>query len=387
MKTIVCIVLLAILAATAFSEIWQPRLKIITPELGAEYGIGDAGHFDFRLGLRYNLPNIQNLVLGFCIQGGYLFHDTDNLEYRNEYGDLFDVVEDWTDFSYDLFLGWEFSPHKKINPYLLMGVGYASYGFTARNTYWDETTDVDVDGTGSNYFLLLGCDVMVSKYVAVTPYFKYTGYTEDVIVPIEVTDEYGYYLRTERENLNEWRGSVHLGVNVAIPISIERHPDTDGDGVWDDFDMCPDTPPGTIVNERGCPRKQRSKPLEERDLEKEFVDKGIFSTNEIFFEFNSDEITPESFGLLDEVGRILERHKNWRLEIAGHTDSIGSDKYNNKLSLSRAKAVKDYLVSNFEIIPQNLSAIGYGESMPIADNGTTEGRALNRRVEFKIIER
>ncbi len=178
-----------------------------------------------------------------------------------------------------------------------------------------------------------------------------------------------------------------VGFNLAIGFNLTpmEHTDTDGDGVWDIFDMCPGTPPGTIVNERGCPRRER-RPIQDVNVEKEFVDKGIFITNEIYFEFNSDEITPDSYSLLDKIGKILERHPGWVIEVAGHTDSIGTESYNSKLSKRRAKAVKNYLAANFNIVPANLSAQGYGESMPIADNGTSEGRAENRRVEFRKIK-
>ncbi len=178
----------------------------------------------------------------------------------------------------------------------------------------------------------------------------------------------------------------NVGIQLAIGFSPKpvKYEDTDGDGVWDPWDMCPGTPIGTIVNERGCPRRER-RPVQEINVEKDFVDRGVFITNDILFEFNSDEITPDSYGLLDKIGGVLEKHPGWVIEIAGHTDSIGTESYNEKLSERRAKAVKNYIAGNFNVIPANLTAQGYGESMPIADNATEEGRAKNRRVEFKKI--
>lgn len=179
--------------------------------------------------------------------------------------------------------------------------------------------------------------------------------------------------------------NVGFEIGMGFYPSPVSHIDSDGDGVWDEFDLCPGTPRGTVVDERGCERKVIQK-KEISYIESEFESRGVYISNEIFFEFNSDEITPESYPVLDDIGRILERHRGWKLEIAGHTDAIGTDDYNNKLSLRRAKSVKNYLVKNFNIIPENLSAMGYGESKPIATNDTNEGRALNRRVEFRILE-
>lgn len=105
----------------------------------------------------------------------------------------------------------------------------------------------------------------------------------------------------------------------------------------------------------------------------------------IYFDFNSAVIKPESYPVLDDAAKVLLAKPNMRVEIGGHTDSIGSDSYNQKLSYLRANAVRDYLVTYHRIDPSRLIAAGYGESQPIADNRTRSGRDLNRRIEFKIL--
>jgi OOP family OmpA-OmpF porin len=100
------------------------------------------------------------------------------------------------------------------------------------------------------------------------------------------------------------------------------------------------------------------------------------------FEFDSARLTAEAEGRLDDAMKILERHPELVVEIAGHTDSTGAAEYNQGLSERRAKAVRDYLVGK-GADPANLTARGYGESKPVADNATSEGRAQNRRVEFR----
>jgi len=189
----------------------------------------------------------------------------------------------------------------------------------------------------------------------------------------------------EIENKSGFLRSIGVQLGIGFNPTPVEYADTDGDGVWDPWDMCPNTPAGTIVDERGCPRRER-RPIQEINVEQDFVDRGVFITNDIFFEFNSEEITPDSYGLLDKIGQVLEKHPGWVVEIAGHTDSIGTENYNQKLSERRAKAVKNYIAANFDVVPSNLTAQGYGESMPIADNGTQEGRAKNRRVEFKKLK-
>jgi len=108
----------------------------------------------------------------------------------------------------------------------------------------------------------------------------------------------------------------------------------------------------------------------------------------ILFDFDRDTIKPESYGLLEEFGKILQEKEFAKtiLVIAGHTDSVGSDEYNLKLSERRAKAVKNFLVSQYQIDSNRLIVIGYGERVPIASNDTNEGRAKNRRIEFIRIQ-
>ena len=103
----------------------------------------------------------------------------------------------------------------------------------------------------------------------------------------------------------------------------------------------------------------------------------------IFFDFNQSELKPESFVELDKLAEYLT-HNKVNIEIGGHTDNQGSDEYNDRLSLERAKAVYDYLVGK-QIDPSRLRYQGYGKRKPIADNATEEGRAENRRTEFRII--
>ncbi len=107
--------------------------------------------------------------------------------------------------------------------------------------------------------------------------------------------------------------------------------------------------------------------------------------NGIRFDFDKSVIKPEFVPVLDEAVEILKKHADKKVEIQGHTDSIGTDAYNEKLGMRRATAVKNYLVDK-GVNGDNLTTVSFGESNPVADNGTKEGRAMNRRVEFKVMD-
>ena len=109
-----------------------------------------------------------------------------------------------------------------------------------------------------------------------------------------------------------------------------------------------------------------------------------FILRNIFFDFGNDELREESYTELNRLVHYLEKNKNIHIEIGGHTDNIGSDEYNNRLSLGRAKSVYNYLIKK-GVDASRLSFKGYGRTTPIADNDTEEGRAINRRTEFKIV--
>jgi len=108
--------------------------------------------------------------------------------------------------------------------------------------------------------------------------------------------------------------------------------------------------------------------------------------SDLLFDINSYTVKPGGYDELQRVAGVLNNYPQTIIQIAGHTDSIGTENYNQKLSERRAKAMKNYIAANFDVVPSNLTAQGYGESMPIEDNGTQEGRAKNRRVEFKKIK-
>src|SRR5205085_5256034 len=124
--------------------------------------------------------------------------------------------------------------------------------------------------------------------------------------------------------------------------------------------------------------------LSEREVE--LLDKGRITERNIHFETAKWDILPESYPVLDEIGSILIQWPRLKIEIGGHADARGSDAYNLDLSDKRANAVLEYLLGKYpQITRDQYTSKGYGESQPVATNKTVEGMAMNRRVEFKVL--
>ncbi|WP_405384679.1 OmpA family protein [Maribacter sp. LLG6340-A2] len=149
-------------------------------------------------------------------------------------------------------------------------------------------------------------------------------------------------------------------------------PDTDGDGVLDKDDQCPEVA-GTVAN-AGCPEVTA-------EVQKQLND----YARTILFDTGKSSIKAESTSVMVDIITILKEYPNAKFTVEGHTDSVGSEKLNQSLSESRALSVKEFLVDK-GIEEFRLSAVGYGESKPIATNNTRAGRAQNRRVEINLVK-
>jgi OOP family OmpA-OmpF porin len=174
--------------------------------------------------------------------------------------------------------------------------------------------------------------------------------------------------------------TVALGPDAAAPVAAAPAPaaptcadgDDDGDGVNNCDDKCPGSQAGQTIGPDGCPVPVSI------DL------KGVN------FDFDKSTLRPDAVAILNEAVEILKRYPDLKVEVAGHTDSVGTDAYNQSLSERRAKAVYDYLTSNGVDAARLVGPNGYGESRPIAPNtnedgsDNPEGRAKNRRTELNV---
>jgi len=192
-------------------------------------------------------------------------------------------------------------------------------------------------------------------------------------------DDQGYKFNVEGKVLQVIGGEnqnneviLTAGVSVPVdkltgdddecPIKIDG-PDQDRDGVLDELDQCPDTPCYFKVDNNGCP---------------------TVATLRIHFDVDKATIRPQSLPKVDNFAQFMLNNPTLKAIITGHTDSDGSDSYNLRLSQRRAEAVMNRLIA-LGVSPDRLQAKGMGERMPVASNATPEGKALNRRIEAKLI--
>ncbi|HHG83776.1 MAG TPA: OmpA family protein [Bacteroidetes bacterium] len=179
---------------------------------------------------------------------------------------------------------------------------------------------------------------------------------------------------TTRKEFNMIQHSIgfvwHLGKKEEKEV-VEIAPDRDKDGVADIDDRCPDVP--GIQGNNGCP-----------EIDNETREVLSAALTGIQFQTSKDLLKAESRPILDRVVSLMQKHPEYHLFIEGHTDSSGDDGMNLDLSKRRAKTAMQYLIDH-GISADRLQSEGYGETQPIADNNTKEGRARNRRVAFKIL--
>jgi OOP family OmpA-OmpF porin len=146
--------------------------------------------------------------------------------------------------------------------------------------------------------------------------------------------------------------------------------DSDGDGVYDHLDQCPNTPRGIKVDSVGCPV-----PIKEK----------VSITLHIEFDFDKDTVRPVYHSHIMKVANFLKAYPETNAVLEGHTDIRGTEAYNLDLSKRRAESVKSYLVDKFGISSSRISTKGFGYSQPVATNKTDEGRQQNRRVVANIV--
>ena len=267
-----------------------------------------------------------------------------------------------------LSLNWHINPNGTFRPYLGAGVNYTMFsgeetrGALAGSSLslsdsWGASGQVGLDiGTSKNWMINLNV-----RYIQIQSDAKLDGAKIGTI------------------DINPWVYGVLVGYRFGAPAPapVEAPPpppaaapppppppppaapvDSDGDGVADTADKCPGTPAGTKVDTVGCPLEQ---------------------TLKLLYDFDSAELRPESITELERVVKFMNDVPFATVLVEGHTDSVGPDDYNMKLSDRRAKSVFDYLTSR-GVDPARIKSVGKGETAPIADNKTAEGRQQNRRV-------
>ncbi|MGQ4659993.1 OmpA family protein [Lysobacter sp. F6437] len=292
------------------------------------------------------------------------------VNYQNPQGDANQDLN-WSQYGVSLDLRRHFiAEGRNWHPYALMGLGYQR-----SEEEFDAFPNPDSPGEreDGNLAAKLG--------------FGLQGDVGRVAIRTELAYRASFDDQSFRAPEEDWFGDVLASVGVVVPLGPEQVAappppppvapscadlDDDGDGVNNCDDKCPGSQAGQTIGPDGCPVPVSI------DL------KGVN------FDFDKSTLRPDAVAILSEAVQILQRYPDLKVEVAGHTDSKGTDAYNQALSERRATAVYDYLTSNGIDASRMVGPNGYGESRPIAPNtnpdgsDNPEGRAQNRRTELNV---
>ncbi len=234
-------------------------------------------------------------------------------------------------------------------PYLALGVGDLERSYNAINPSQHRETLVNLGG-GVKYNLSRSWQVRTDLRAFNSLDNEYT----DVAVNVGLS-----YLLGKK--------SAPVAATPAPAVVSDR--DSDGDGVPDSRDKCPDTPRTHKVDADGCSIK---------------LTETVSVDLKITFDTNKAEIKPALQSEVAKLASFMNQYADTEVTVEGHTDSQGAEAYNQQLSQRRAEAVRDALINNHGISADRVRAVGYGESRPVADNSTAAGREQNRRVVGQV---
>jgi OOP family OmpA-OmpF porin len=347
------------------------------------------------------------------LRAGYNF--TKNIGLEGYFSYLQTEIQDenhwkpWQDiYSYGIEGLYHFMPEGRFVPFIAIGIGGIHYseGFNYEDDYGDrfESNKFSVDyGAGVKLFLTdniaLRADVRhVIAMNAKGPDHDniYNDVYNDFLATFGINFAFGGAQKQVVEaRVEEPPSPVEVVVdsdNDGIPDKLDKCPDTpagvnvdkdgcpldsDKDGVADYLDKCPDTPVGVSVDKDGCPIKEVvvAKPV--------IIEKGRQTLN-VKFDFDKSIIKEGYYKDIDDLVEVMKQYPDLKIVIEGHTDSVGTTAYNQKLSQERAHAVKKYMVEKSGIDAKRIIAEGFGQEQPIDSNATKEGRRKNRRVEAAV---
>lgn len=299
---------------------------------------------------------------GVGLHAAFGAHWRDNLFYEIQgFGALLETdVLGGTDY-YQTGLGVDLvyaaNAKQRFSPFVLFGVGF---------DYNDALPDSkDESGVFANAAVGFTTDDLTRHGLRVRAEARYVyDFYDDGFGDLHIGIGFSVPYGRKSEKIVERIVEVPVEVIVEKPVHVDV--DADSDGILDTHDQCPNSLPMSRIDNTGC-----------------MITEQTITLQNVNFEYDSAQLTPYSEETLEGVARALRDQPNINIEIAGHTDSRGSDTYNLNLSSARAKSVTEFLVSR-GIADGRMSAKGYGEAHPVGSNDSDAGRASNRRVELRI---
>lgn len=310
-------------------------------------------------GKRYFTDSSRDLSNGNLFGGSVGYYLTDDVELALSYGEFHDIRSE-NDTGNKNIKGsqtgldaiYHFGqPGAGLRPYVSAGFAHQSISNVPPRTGRDHSTFANI-GTGVKYY-----------------------FTENFYARAGLDGMYNI-----DANESEWAAAVGVGMNfggssnkktateVAPEPVADVCSDSDNDGVCDNVDKCPGTPANVTVDADGCPA----------------VSEVVRVELDVKFDFDKSKVKEESYGDIKNLADFMKQYPQTTTTVEGHTDSVGTDAYNQKLSERRANAVRDVLVNQYGVERNRVQSVGYGESRPVADNATDAGRAVNRRVEAEV---
>jgi outer membrane protein OmpA-like peptidoglycan-associated protein len=344
--------------------------------------VTDDWAFGFGFGFpRYYSANITaiNSDYGFYLAIQRNFSEHVGLRFKGGYSHLegqwndasLNLINESTNlFTGDLDLMYYIVPCEPVSPYLFAGIGGNHKNIT--NGQPTSAGIPDHNGYGSQLNVGAGAEFKFDPSWSVVAEYGYhatnNSELDGTLAPGEVNGRDSYY--TLSAGLNYFFGKGEPSKLCEPCQGITQRDMTDYNKI---DDMITKHIPKEIVKEV-------------------YVDKYIKEISNdrlvligVNFAFDKSDLLPESYPVLDKAVILLNDKGNVNVEIQGYTDYIGTADYNQELSVERAKTVKAYLVSK-GIVEARLTTVGYGKGNPVADNDTEEGRAMNRRIVFKIVK-